>query len=203
MNSMLAVGLTQRLMPPDRHGERRLALDIRWNAFLAACGLLPVPLPLDPRWADAVIDRCACVGVVLTGGNDLADFGGDAPERDRLENHLLQRALAEGTPLLGVCRGMQVLLRAYGAKFERVAGHVATQHVLTGEYAGRVVNSYHRWGCSEVPPPFEVTACCGPVIEAVRLPHTHIAGIMWHPERVDPPTRTDIDLFTDLFRKGN
>ncbi|MGC5345719.1 gamma-glutamyl-gamma-aminobutyrate hydrolase family protein [Streptomyces sp. DT171] len=197
------VGLTQRLLPPDSHGERRLALDVRWNVFLAACGLLAVPLPLEPELADATLERSGCAGVILTGGNDPAALGGDAVERDVLEEHLIRRAAARSTPLLGVCRGMLMILRVHGAELSRVEGHVATRHRLTGDHAGRVVNSYHSWACREAPPAFEVTARSGPLVEAVRLPGTRIAAMMWHPERADTPDPADITLLDDMFREDS
>lgn len=195
------VGLTQRLLPPDGHGERRLALDVRWHAFLAACGLLAVPLPLEPHLADAALERTGCSGVILTGGNDLQACGGDAAERDQLEEHLIRRAAAEGTPLLGVCRGMLMLLHAYGAPLTRVEGHVATRHTLAGGLAGHTVNSYHRWGCLQPPPAFDVVGRAGAVAEAVKLPGTRIAAVMWHPERSDTPDPADLKLFAGMFGK--
>ena len=50
--------------------------------------------------------------MVLTGGNDLAALGGDAPERDATENALLDAAESRRLPVIGVCRGMQVIQAA-------------------------------------------------------------------------------------------
>ncbi|MFH8562023.1 gamma-glutamyl-gamma-aminobutyrate hydrolase family protein [Streptomyces sp. NPDC017988] len=198
---MTPVGLTQRVLPPDAHGERRLALDMRWNAFLAACGLLAVPLPLEADLADATLRQAGCTGVILTGGNDLQAYGGDAGERDQLEEHLIRRAADEGTPLLGVCRGMLMLLHVHGARLTRVEGHAGTRHELVGTYAGRTVNSFHNWGCVEAPPALEVVARAGAVAEAIQLPGTRIAGVMWHPERCDTPDPADLTLFVEMFGK--
>lgn len=193
------VGLTQRLLPADRHGERRLALDVRWADFLASCGLLAVPLPLDVDLADATIAQARCAGLILTGGNDLAEYGGSAPARDELERHLLRQALASQRPVIGVCRGMQLILHAFGAELVPVEGHVATEHRIESEGKGRVVNSFHRWGSLDAPAGLEPAARAGAVVEAVRHQRLPLVGIMWHPERTDPWDPHDIELFTCLF----
>ncbi|MEU0468960.1 MULTISPECIES: gamma-glutamyl-gamma-aminobutyrate hydrolase family protein [unclassified Amycolatopsis] len=197
MSGLLAV--TQRLLPANEHGEVRLALDVRWWSFLAECGFDGVPMPLDPAAAAKLLWRTGCRGLVLTGGNDL----GSAPERDALERYLLRRALERGLPVIGVCRGMQLVLDAFGARLRRVRGHVAVEHRVTGPRGERTVNSYHDWAVLQAPPEFEVTARCGPVVEAVRHRSLPLAGIMWHPERADPVHDEDVELFSEVFGGRN
>ncbi|GAB3577407.1 gamma-glutamyl-gamma-aminobutyrate hydrolase family protein [Amycolatopsis endophytica] len=193
MSGLLAV--TQRLLSADEHGEVRLALDVRWWSFLAACGFDGVPMPLDPSAAAKLLSRTGCRGLVLTGGNDV----GSAPERDVLERYLLRWAADRGLPVIGVCRGMQLMLATFGACLEPVRGHVAVEHRLTGPHGGRTVNSYHDWAVLEAPREFAVTARCGRVVEAVRHRELPMAGIMWHPERTDPVQREDVELFGEVF----
>ncbi|MCF3120444.1 gamma-glutamyl-gamma-aminobutyrate hydrolase family protein [Streptomyces arenae] len=197
------MGLTQRVLPADHNGERRQALDIRWEDFLSACGLLPVPLPLQTDLADATMREARCAGLVLTGGNDLAELGGTTPARDRLERHLLHRALAARQPVIGVCRGMQLILRAFGGHLVPVDGHVATEHPVEGRGGGRRVNSFHRWAALDVPGDLEATALSGEVVEAVRHRRLPLVGIMWHPERTEPADVRDVDLFTRIFHGGD
>jgi putative glutamine amidotransferase len=199
----ITVALTQRVLPANDFGEQRLALDVRWSEFLASCGVLGVPVPADPVLAEATIQHTHCAGIILTGGDDLAEVGGATPQRDRLERYLLAAALALDLPVLGVCRGMQLLLHAFGADLVRVDGHVATTHQLTGQLGGREVNSFHRWATTQAPAEFEVTAGCGQTIEAVKLRGRRAVGIMWHPERVNPPHPADIALVTQLFREAS
>lgn len=194
---MTVVGVTQRVVSPSEDREVRTALDVRWAKFLGACGIVGVPLPLDPELADATLAWTGCEGIVLTGGEDLSEMGGAA--RDRLEHHLLTNALKGGRPVLGVCRGMQVILRAFGARLVVTEGHVGTTHDLVGEFGGRTVNSFHRWAAVEVPDEFAVTARSGHAIESVRLRAAPIIGIMWHPERVYPFDPSDVGLFTRTF----
>lgn len=65
-------------------------------------------------------------GIVLTGGNSLCKYGGNAPERDENEHTLIDYAVQNNIPLYGLCRGMQVILDYFGIELENVAFHAAT-----------------------------------------------------------------------------
>ena len=91
---MKLVAVTQRVAVVPAYGERRDCLDQAWSRFLAACGLLPVLLPNVMETALELCEAAGVGGLLLTGGNDLAQLGGDAPERDAVENSLLDRRSA-------------------------------------------------------------------------------------------------------------
>lgn len=197
---MTCVGITQRSLPPNEHGERRYALDERWYGFLATCGLTPVPLPNEPDLAVDTADRVGVAGVILSGGDDLAAYGGPYPRRDETESRLLDRALNRGLPLLGVCRGMQLLVYALGGTLAPVPGHVATRHEVRTAGGTRSVNSYHRLAPASVPAELVVTAADGDgAVEAVRHRSAPVAGVMWHAEREEPFAGADVALFRDFF----
>ncbi|MFF2546245.1 gamma-glutamyl-gamma-aminobutyrate hydrolase family protein [Kitasatospora sp. NPDC058063] len=196
---MIGVGITQRMMTAAGTAERRTALDVRWPAFLARCGLAAVPLPNDPALAVETADALALGGLVLSGGEDLARYGGGVRERDETERRLLEWALRDGRPVLGVCRGMQLIADYYGAGLHPVDGHVAVRHEVVFDGSVRTVGCFHRWAADRVPEPLEVTGRRGPVVEAVRLKGGNVQGIMWHPERDEQPQQADVDLFRSLF----
>src|SRR4051794_31887091 len=169
---MSTVGITQRSLPPNEFGERRYALDARWFAFLAACGLTPVPLPNVPELAIGTVESAGVRGIVLSGGDDIGQF----PHRDETERALLTWAMAQDLPVLGVCRGMQLVVCALGGTLTPVAGHVATRHDVRIGDEVRNVNSFHRLAPATVPPCVEVTARCGGVVEAVRHRDAEVVG---------------------------
>src|SRR5579884_3147277 len=112
---MKTIAVSQRVSVVPDYGERRDCLDQAWTRFLAACGLIPVLIPNVTETALALCEAASVSGLLLTGGNDLHSLGGDAPERDEVENALLEWAEQRGLPVLGVCRGMQIIQRRYGS----------------------------------------------------------------------------------------
>ena len=140
---MIPVGVTTRTVGPTRHGEHRMALDRRWPVFLAACDIAPVPLPSHPGLAVELADALNLCGLVLSGGDDLASCGGTAFERDLAELELLGWAEADEVPVLGVCRGMQLIVEHEGGRLLEVDGHVGTDHEVhrtTGGARSRCAN---------------------------------------------------------------
>jgi N5-(cytidine 5'-diphosphoramidyl)-L-glutamine hydrolase len=197
---MKTVGVTQRVTVVPAYGERRDCLDQSWTRFLAACGLLPLLLPNNSETALALCEAVGVAGLVFTGGNDLAEFGGDAPERDAVELTLLDWAERKQLPVLGVCRGMQAIQRHFRNALGRVEGHVARVQTVLVNGQRREVNSYHNFGARESRPPLDVWAVAEDgVIEGVRHSSRPITGIMWHPERQTPFSSADVELFQRVF----
>lgn len=196
---MIPVLVSQRVTCDG--GERRDALDRRWPEFLNRCGLCAIPLPNHAPTARELCEHYSGAGLLLTGGNSLAALGGDAPERDALERELFGRALEEGRAVLGVCRGMQLLLDHFGAELEAVDGHVDPTQEIEIEGLPTRVNSFHRFGCRVAPEPLEVWARAkDQVVKGIRHRELPIAGIMWHPERIEPFRNEDLQLFQSFLR---
>ena len=86
---------------------------------LRSAGALPVVLPLEADEADIRQLYTLCDGLLFTGGQDVdpALYGEEpsprcgvpCPRRDALEAGLFRLAMAEGTPMLGICRGLQLM----------------------------------------------------------------------------------------------
>jgi putative glutamine amidotransferase len=197
---MTPIIVTQRVAIDQHYGERRDCLDQGWTRFLFACGLTPMPVPNHVAAALALCETAAVAGIVLTGGNNLVAYGGDAPERDATENALIDLAARRGWPLLGVCRGMQIIQHHFGIALRRISGHVAPHQFITIDGKLEEVNSYHNFGATETQRPLETWAIAEDgVIKAVRHERGHMAGIMWHPERFEPAASRDIALFRQFF----
>jgi gamma-glutamyl-gamma-aminobutyrate hydrolase PuuD len=198
---MKTIAITQRVAVIPQYGERRDCLDQAWPRFVAACGLLPLALPNVPEVALSLFQSAGVAGLLMTGGNDLASLGGDAPERDATENALVDAAEASGLPVLGVCRGMQVIQQRHAIPLVRVEGHVTPRQIIQIDSESMEVNSYHRFAAYESRPPLEVWAVAADgVVKAVRHAARPTTGIMWHPERNTPFSGTDIALFRRIFK---
>jgi N5-(cytidine 5'-diphosphoramidyl)-L-glutamine hydrolase len=202
---MKLVAVSQRVDLYLDRNERRDALDQRLGAFLLAAGFLPVPIPNILQstagggategsfnaWLEAIDPQA----LLLSGGNDIGTCG----KRDQIESRLLNHARKCNMPVLGVCRGMQMMGVWAGASLRAVTGHVCARHQLDGEISGEV-NSYHNLALTKCPPGFECLAeSSDGEIEAIRERSLPWEGWMWHPERDVPFHPRDIQRVQKLF----
>ena len=207
---MKTVLITQRLVQESRYQEERDALDVRWNLFLEKAGLIGIPVPsgIDLDQLISAVNNIS--GLVISGGGDLGALSNDPSEkaRDALESSLCDRMFKLRLPVLGVCRGMQMLAYRDGFSLCKSDGHVGTRHVLKvaleskwfAGHDGQGVNSYHNYsiygtGTGLKPAGYATDG----VIEAIESPNQRIAGIMWHPEREQSYSTADVDLFRSFF----
>lgn len=192
---------TQRVEIVKSYGERRDCADQNIPRFIQACGYLPVPAPNVSSVAQEMIRELKPAGIVLTGGNSLVKYGGDAPERDDTEKKILDLAIEYEIPVYGFCRGMQVILDYFGCQLEEVKGHVAVRHKIHGHIGTLDVNSFHNQACFQLQEPLEALACAEDgVTEAVCCKEKHLLATMWHPEREQPFADADIRRVQKLFK---
>lgn len=203
---------------------RNRASAVPYAAALEKCGCRV--LTADEScigWADAL---------VLGGGADLSPkyyrYRGpverihiESEERDALEFELVREYMARARPILGICRGAQLLAAALGGTLiedipawrsaegshvrVRHMGHIHTVETAPGSMINSVlgrqsaVNSFHHQAVRH-PGPFLKATARAPdgVIEAVEHISAQIFGVQWHPERM--PGRAGIGIFEYFCR---
>lgn len=199
MNRPPVVALTQRVdRYPDRN-EVRDAVDQALVTWLAEAGLLAMPVSnvLDADGLASWLSVVEPAGVVLSGGNDIGTEQG----RDDTERALIDWAGANARPVLGICRGMQMLAVAAGGDLKPVKGHVRTHHELAGF---GLVNSYHDQTLADLPDGYEALAHSEDgEIEAMRHLSRPILGWMWHPEREASFDQNHLALAREFFHRDN
>lgn len=203
------IGITMRMMRDPATGEIRDALAHDWGRFLSILlgGDSWVMLPNIGGSCPGLARDLGVDALILTGGDGI----GETPERDATETALLRHAAAEGMPVLGVCRGMQMIQCFFGGGLRKVNPglHVRARHALawldgSGEDR-REVNSFHNNGLDSagMPPDLEILARCEAdgSVEAVGARELPWLGLMWHPEREWEPHPADLRRIRRLLRR--
>ncbi len=213
------------IVDPEKNREN-------YQAWLESAHLKPVWL----KPGEEIPDPLRFLGLLLPGGGDMdPSFYGETnrysknihPSRDRLEVDVLHRFLKIRKPILGICRGIQVINVALGGTLIQdlmaeagIFGHSLpaspdrdTYHLI--EIAGTsflftrvnesslVVNSHHHQAIGKLAPDLQVSArSLNGVIEAVESSiYPNLLGIQWHPERLPfshPASDKILRLFTPL-----
>lgn len=196
---MKIIAISQRIDEIKDYGETRDALDEKWSELFARLDASLVPLPNFPQAIPAILERLKPDGIVLSGGNTPVKYGGNAVNRDRTDEMLIDYAVSHRIPLLGICRGMQSIALYFGSTLKTVEGHVATKHRVYGNIC-REVNSYHGFSIDCTGNDLAVVAADkNGNIEAIIHKFHPIYGMMWHPERENPFSPDDIELIKNAF----
>lgn len=208
----MIVAITQRIDRIDARNELRDSLDQRMVQWLSQVGVLSVPVPNalaninDPskvseqsalqNWLETVQPNA----LVLSGGNDIGEY----LQRDVTEIYLLSWAKSKKIPVLGICRGLQMMSVWAGASLVKVEAHAGVRHALKdvtkNEDWPTHVNSFHNWGLESCPEGFDVMAQAEDgSVEAIRHSELPWEGWMWHPEREAPFNQIDEMRFRALL----
>jgi len=208
---MIKVAITQRVEKVNSYEERRDCIDQRWASLLETLSIDILQVPNGLIDTGGWLKRHEVQGLILTGGNDLSYLLGasnPSKERDLTEAALLTAAKDINLPVLGVCRGMQMINFWFGGSMIPIASHVATTHAVTALIENQwfsksfMVNSYHSWGFM----PEHLATDLLPIVQAEdgtveAFKHTSLPwfGIMWHPERNLSFSQQDQELIKSLF----
>jgi gamma-glutamyl-gamma-aminobutyrate hydrolase PuuD len=212
-------------------GITTYATDARWSYWQLKAALIPLDYVdavdavggramLLPPTPNAVKETIAAVdALIFTGGSDIdpsyyeepahpETFGIDG-RRDEAEFALLRAALAAGVPVLGICRGIQLLNVALGGDLHQhlpeIVGHDGHKHDPPGAFLEHEVRmepdttlesilgpratvcSHHHQGLRRLGQGLVVAATAEDrAVEAVELPgEPLVLGVLWHPEAGD------------------
>ncbi|HEX6054138.1 MAG TPA: gamma-glutamyl-gamma-aminobutyrate hydrolase family protein [Gemmatimonadaceae bacterium] len=215
-----------------------VVMNQRYYHAIAAAGAAPVLIPLldDVETLRAIYERID--GVLVPGGVDIdpAQFGEEPharlgridPARDGVEIQLVKWAASDGKPVLGLCRGLQVINVALGgtlyqdleAEFPNAIKHdyyptfgFARDHIahdVTLAHGSRLrhalesdripVNSMHHQGIKALATPLAPTATApdGLIEAAEAANESFMVGVQWHPEVFETGDPNTAPLFREF-----
>lgn len=200
--------------------EHKYNLSAYYVKAIEAVGGIPVMIPCLKEASDLKELMLYIDGLLLTGGGDMDPIYFDeepaigtgvvTPERDILEVEITRMAIDRCYPVLGICRGIQVINIVAGGKIhqdlnqgvEKPIKHMQEAptwypthkielepntklSAILGEGPMRV-NSFHHQSVSEVAPDYIVSArAADGVIEAIEsTQEKFVMGVQWHPEHL-------------------
>lgn len=204
------------------------------HAYLEAIrhfGGMPLVIPAEAGEEEQAFLLAQCDGLVLTGGDDidptlygetiLNDTVNTAPVRDAGEPRLIRLAQELDLPILGICRGIQILNVCFGGSlYQDIPAQLSTpiKHSMEKPYhrtchdclvtpgsplavwTGREtigINSHHHQSVKDVAPGFQVMGrCADGVVEAIYKPDAKfLCAVQWHPEKIWHIEETSAKVF--------
>ena len=211
-----------------------------YSESLTRAGAIPFIMPYlesridDENYLREVLEEAD--GVVLPGGSDIdpalynsypqKNLGDISPKRDRWELKILKLAMEMKKPILGICRGFQLINIYYGGSLkvdvcgnnhESKIPHMALMvpkyyktHKLELKEGSRLaqifkkkeieVNSYHHQAVDKVGDDLKVSAVAPDgFVEGIEDPnYPYLVGVQWHPEMMSAEYPEQLSLFEDF-----
>ena len=184
----LNIGISMRESNAIGYIEKRDSIARDWYKYMKE--VMPnsnwILLPNIEKDIYQYIENWNLNAFILTGGEDY----GICKERDNTEKLIFDYSQKNSLPILGVCRGFQLIYKWLGGDFEKKGKkfssfHISTRHQIVTNNGIKEVNSYHSNVLIEITKPKElnIIARCkrDNTIEAYE--GENILGFMWHPER--------------------
>jgi putative glutamine amidotransferase len=234
------IGIPTRTLQPEEITFHAIASTYTRAVEIAGGAPVLIPLRLGEDTLRAIFSRLD--GLLLAGGVDVhpKEFGEEVepfcgeihPERDRVELQLVRWALASQTPILGICRGIQLLNVAAGGSLyqdipAQIPGALHHSHRKGDPYNLRVhsiqidpesvlarainrseveVNSLHHQSLKQIAPGFRTVARAPDgIVEGIEAENGHFAlGVQFHPEWMveDPQMVRIFQEFVHASEKG-
>jgi len=183
----MKIAITQRIDFIKSRNEYRDSIDQRLVKLLIDLGHHPILVSNilfksrreEPfyKWLSKIKPE----GIILSGGNNIYEY----KNRDETEIYLYKWATSKKLPILGICRGMQMIGVINGVKLKKIKNHVNQYHyVINKKNKKYLKNSFHDYSLISCPNGFEVMSkSVDNQIESIKHKKEKIIGIMWHPER--------------------
>lgn len=224
------IGVSLRVVEAAGYQEHRDEISHDWIRFLSSYDIIPVLIPNNLPDVNEFVRDLKLSALLLSNGNNISplndeeerlDMDDVSIDRDNTERELISFAVSNQIPLIGICRGMQMLNVYFGGKMVRnlsdVCGiskpHVANTHEIQFvdvhmkrqlQFNNMITNSFHNQGVTSDTLSLQLRPFAMAdhgVVEGVYHPDLPIAGIQWHPERAGSSVEADSVLFKTFMNQ--
>lgn len=201
----LRIGLTMRETKALEYIETRDSVSRDWMKYLNKCIPQASFIILPNLGIDIIkyIKEWKLNGFILSGGDDY----GKSKERDLTEKKIFDFAQINNYPILGVCRGAQIIFKFMGGSFKKgiandINYHSNNRHLIKFKNKKHKVNSYHSNILIEktTPKNLVITSKCLNDNTIESFEGKNILGFMWHPEREKDFSNFDLNEIKKLFK---
>ena len=187
-------GISLRVELIEKYNEKRDTISQEWTIFLQKLAITPILIPNTLDDVKSYISDVGIDGIILSGGDNVGQF----PERDKTEKQILDYAVDKRFPVLGVCRGMQIINEYFGGKMltndnDNHVGKPHQIHIMDQKFSKLLghnniqVNSFHNNIISKksIGEKLQIFALSphDNTVEGYYHSDLPIIGVMWHPER--------------------
>ena len=187
-------GISLRVELIEKYNEKRDTISQEWTIFLQKLAITPILIPNTLDDVKSYISDVGIDGIILSGGDNIGQF----PERDETEKQILDYAIRKKFPVLGVCRGMQIINEYFGGNVvandnDNHVGKPHEIHIMDQrfsrllEYENIKVNSFHNNIITKnnIGNKLQIFALSlhDNTVEGYYHSDLPIIGVMWHPER--------------------
>jgi len=202
------IGISLRITNAQNYVEKRDSISHDWPVLLEKLGFSPLLIPNTISDIPTFLDEMKISGLILSGGDNI----GDDKIRDKTENMILDYAVSNNVPLIGICRGMQVINTFFGGTIQSTgnSNHVKKDHLINitdhslFQNEKIQVNSFHHniITLSDLGKNLSTFAISqtDDTIEGLTHDELPIFGVMWHPER--KPDNNSHILLKKIFSKN-
>jgi putative glutamine amidotransferase len=193
--------VSMRIIENLTYPELRDAISHDWASFFSKHNLLPILVPNALNHLSRYFDLPP-QGLLLTGGESQGPLHRPTL-RDHTEMTLIAEAIARDIPILGVCRGLQIINRYFGGGTVALPtkSHLGTHTIKLNDGTNHIVNSFHNEGVTlaSLAAGLIPFACANEdgLVEAVRHETLPILAIQWHPERPNPASVLDRQIIDE------
>ncbi len=206
------IGITLRIEHIKKYGEKRDAISHDWIKFLELSNILPIFIPNRLKNTTNFLEKMELDGFILSGG----DNKGDDIERDNTEKEIIELAIKKKIPMLGVCRGMQIINDFFNGNITKTnnSKHVSKHHkisLIDHDFQKLFhtdhidVNSFHNNVIKKesIGNDLQIFAISEDdnTVEGFYHKNLPIIGVMWHPER-EKNVQNELKIMNLFYEKS-